>query len=249
MMRVVPLLAGLALLGGCSKSEPESATAPAVEAAKPQVVSAQPAAAPVGNTISGTVVETQEAGGYTYARLDTANGEVWAAGPTAPLAVGSQISVTTQMPMANFHSKALNRDFAMLYFVEGFGGASSDADAAVKAAHSAVPVAAAPVQSMIALKKVEGGQTIAEVLGSLETMASQPLKIRGRVTKFNSGIMGKNWIHIEDGSGMGDLTVTTDATVQPGDTVVVEGGLSLNKDFGYGYVYDVIMENAKVTVE
>jgi hypothetical protein len=65
-------------------------------------------------------------------------------------------------------------------------------------------------------------------------------------------IMGKNWIHVQDGTeaaGNYDLTVTTQGTAKVGDVVVVEGGISLNKDFGAGYKYDVIMEDASCTVE
>ena len=64
--------------------------------------------------------------------------------------------------------------------------------------------------------------------------------------------MGKNWIHIQDGTGdagANDLTVTTDVTANSGDTVLISGTLSLDKDFGYGYAYGVIVEDAEVTVE
>jgi hypothetical protein len=64
--------------------------------------------------------------------------------------------------------------------------------------------------------------------------------------------MGKNWIHLQDGTGdngSNDLTVTTDSTVNVGDTVLVSGVLNTDKDFGYGYQYAVIVEDAKITVE
>ena len=74
------------------------------------------------------------------------------------------------------------------------------------------------------------------------------------MVKFNQQIMGKNWLHIRDGSGeadakTNDLTVTTGVTAKVGDTVLVTGKLVLDKDFGYGYKYAVIIEDAKVTVE
>ena len=66
--------------------------------------------------------------------------------------------------------------------------------------------------------------------------------------------MGKNWLHIRDGSGSADksdndLTVTTSTPAKLGDTVLVTGLVSLNKDFGAGYKYTVILDDAKVTVE
>ena len=78
------------------------------------------------------------------------------------------------------------------------------------------------------------------------------MKVRGKVVKFTPEIMGKNWIHLQDGTGAAgtnDLTVTTSAMAKKGDTVVISGALVIDKDFGYGYAYDVIIEDADVTVE
>ena len=72
------------------------------------------------------------------------------------------------------------------------------------------------------------------------------------MVKFNGGILGTNWLHIQDGTGTegsNDLTVTTSAVVKVGDTVLVRGAVSLDRDFGSGYRYGVIVEGATVTVE
>ncbi len=74
------------------------------------------------------------------------------------------------------------------------------------------------------------------------------------MVKFTPRIMGKNWLHLQDGSGdtaagTHDLTVTTNVTAKVGDTVLISGAVTLDKDFGEGYKYDVIIEDAKVTVE
>jgi len=103
------------------------------------------------------------------------------------------------------------------------------------------------------IAKADGGKTIAEIFAEKDQLADQKVTVRGKVVKTNAGIMGKNWLHVRDGSGAehtNDLTVTT-ATVLPevGDTVLVTGPVSLNKDFGMGYQYDVIIEDAEVTVE
>ncbi|HKK00777.1 MAG TPA: hypothetical protein VJ955_01300, partial [Desulfuromonadales bacterium] len=83
-------------------------------------------------------------------------------------------------------------------------------------------------------------------------LAGKQVVVRGKVVKYTQQVMGKNWLHIEDGTGKAgakDLTVTTTASAKLGDTVLVSGPITLNKDFGYGYKYDVIMQNAKVKVE
>jgi predicted small lipoprotein YifL len=103
------------------------------------------------------------------------------------------------------------------------------------------------------IAKAEGGKTVAEVFAEKDALAGKAVTVRGKVVKVNAGIMGKNWLHVRDGSGAdgtNDLTVTTiGALPEVGNTVVVTGPLTLNKDFGMGYAYDVIVEDAEVKVE
>ena len=80
------------------------------------------AAAAAENTFSGAVTETMDSGGYTYVQIDTGTEKVWAAGPKTSIKVGDKVTITRQMPMANYHSNSLNRDFDVLYFVGGFAG-------------------------------------------------------------------------------------------------------------------------------
>ena len=115
------------------------------------------------------------------------------------------------------------------------------------------PKAAAEVD-LTGIAKAEGGKTVAEVFAEKDALAGQPVTFRGKVVKTNPDIMGKNWLHVRDGSGeegTNDLTITTaGALPNVGDTtVVVTGNVSLNKDFGMGYAYDVLIEDAQVTVE
>ncbi len=102
------------------------------------------------------------------------------------------------------------------------------------------------------IKPPRGGYTVAQLYGKAKELNGRGVVVRGKVIKFLPGIMGKNWIHIADGSGengRAEVTVTTQAVVKPGDVVVVKGKLSSNKDFGYGYFYKVIVEDAQVKVE
>lgn len=103
------------------------------------------------------------------------------------------------------------------------------------------------------IAKAEGGKTVSEVFAEKDALANAPVTVRGKVVKVNAGIMGKNWLHVRDGSGTegsNDLTVTTTGDLpKVGDTVVVTGPITLNKDFGLGYQYDVLVEDATVTVE
>ena len=107
---------------------------------------------------------------------------------------------------------------------------------------------------MKGIKRADGGNTIQEIFAAQSKLAGKTVIVRGKVVKYNSQIMGKNWLHIRDGSGSAnkadnDLTITTDTAAKLGDTVLVTGNVSTKKDFGAGYKYDVILEDAKVTVE
>lgn len=133
--------------------------------------------------------------------------------------------------------------------------APSEAPPASVPATEPHPMPAAPTEAvdLSGIAKAEGGKTVAEVFAEKDQLAGQPVIVRGKVVKSNPDIMGKNWLHVRDGSGAegtNDLTVTTSGAVPGvGDTVLVKGPLALDKDFGMGYVYDVIVEDAEVTVE
>lgn len=91
---------------------------------------------------------------------------------------------------------------------------------------------------------------VEEVFAKKDTLQGKKITVKGEVAKFNSGIMGKNWVHIKDGSGKpgtNDLTATTKDTAKVGDKVIVTGTLAVGKDFGAGYKYEVIIEDATVT--
>lgn len=101
----------------------------------------------------------------------------------------------------------------------------------------------------VTVEPCEGCITIAKLMEGKKSFAGNSVKIKGIVTKFNPSIMGKNWVHIQDGTefeGGFDLTITTDGLVAVGETVTFEGKIALDKDFGYGYTYAILLEEAKV---
>ncbi len=246
-------LFSLSLLAGCS----EDAPAPQPEAAKPsaQTAPATPAATAPGKT--GKVLETMDAAGYTYVHVDTGTENFWAAAPQFAVKAGDDVVVPEGMPMPDYHSKTLDRTFDMVYFVPSVlvGGAQSlsgDMPADHPQMSGGKTVVEKTELDLTGITAVEGGQTVADVFTKKAELAGKPVKIRGKVVKFTPEIMGKNWIHLQDGTGAAganDLTVTTSAMAKMGDTVVVAGNLVIDKDFGYGYAYDVIVEDAEVTVE
>jgi len=217
---------------------------------------------------SGKVAETMDAGGYTYVLVDTGTNKIWAAAPQFPVKKGDAVSVPDAMPMTGFHSRTLNRDFDVVYFAGSIpvNGASSDAmklppghpaigddaDAKLPPNHPPVSATEPPKMDFTGLKPAGGGKSIAEIYAASEQLAGKTVKVRGKVVKYNAEIMGKNWLHIQDGTGSigdNDLLITSDGKAKFGDTVLIEGTVATNKDFGAGYKYRVLVEDAKVTVE
>lgn len=239
---------------GCKNETPQQ-TAPTEK-----TQAAQPAA--MGKT--GTVVETMNSGGYTYIQFDTGTEKIWAAAPEFAVQVGDPVIVPDGMPMQNHTSKTLDRTFELIYFVDSVmvGGAQAAAapgtmpdghpDMQAEAANHSRPEVAKAEVDMSGLTKPEGGKTVAEVFAGKDTLNGQAVSIRAKVAKFSPEIMGTNWLHLQDGTGAAgsnDLTITSAATAKVGDTVLVKGVVTTNKDFGFGYKYDVIIEKAEVIVE
>jgi hypothetical protein len=231
-------------------------------------------------TVTGSVVETMNAANYTYLRLDTGDEKIWAATIQIDVKVGDRLVVPLEMSMRNFHAEKLGRDFPIIYFsssVSREGGApvvpvgaapaaAPDGQAApaaqaapagqgmpaMPAGHPPVGGAAkAPVTVTEVIPPAPGGRSVADVWAQRTALAGKPVVVRGKVVKFLAGIMGRNWIHLQDGTGnakdgTNDITVTTEATVAAGDLVTATGILVIDKDFGSGYRYAAIVENATI---
>jgi hypothetical protein len=161
------------------------------------------------------------------------------------------VAFTTEMPMQNFHSSAMNRDFPVIYFVSGFitdNANQADATTAMTSPHGAIK-SKSTATAIEGIKKAEGGNTIAEIYADKQKFNGKAIRVRGQVTKYNASVMGRNWLHIRDSSTLEDLTITTANTAAIDEIVIVEGKLKLDKDFGYGYVYPLIVEDASVKKE
>lgn len=211
-----------------------------------------------GAVVTGAVAETMDAGPYTYVRLKTASGDVWAAVNEASLKVGSEITIGNAMWMEKFESKTLNRTFDRILF----GSLMTPGEtSALPPGHPATTEMAAPQAPQkggaepgeVKVEKATGkdARTVAEIYASKATLKGAEVVVRGKVVKFNPEILGRNWIHLRDGSGSADkqdndITVTTADVVVKGDIVTVRGKLALDKDFTAGYAYPVIIEDARV---
>ena len=213
---------------------------------KNKVPTAQTAANPAMHEVK--VEDVVQTSNYTYLQVSENNAEFWIAVNRQEAAAGEVYYYAEALEMNNFNSKELNRTFETVFFVQGI---SKEPVAA--AADNTMP--AKPVQPNITAKEgisvapAQEGLSIGKLYADRSSYEGKKVKMKGQVTKINDGVMEKNWIHIQDGTndaGNFDLTVTTLDKVKMDDVVTFEGTITLKKDFGYGYFYEVIMEDAKL---
>jgi len=227
------------------------------------------AAAPTAPVVkSGTVAETMDAGGYTYVLVDDGVSQNWLAVLKTTVEVGQEVSYYDGMVMENFVSKTLDRTFDKIIFSNGFvdqQGEASDSfsealggestgmgdqpSGMVGSRKAVVPFSEIQVEKAAG----ENAYSVAEVFEKATDLDGQKVTVRGKVVKVSANIMGVNWLHIQDGTGSPDsnthdLVVTTSNPPEDAwDIITVNGVISANKDFGSGYSYAVIMEEAEVS--
>jgi hypothetical protein len=231
---VSPFLLAAAIVGCQAKAPAPAAMTPAQDAA-PQLA-----------TLTGPVLEQLPAAPYLYLRLKTPTGESWVAVPATTVETGATVTVLNPMLMPGFESKTLNRTFDSIYFGTLSGGMTPAGNGAMGA-----PTQPAVVVGTIERARGADARTVAEAWAQREQLGGKRVTIRGVVVKYNEGVMGRNWIHLQDGSGdastgTNDITVTSMDPVAMGATVTITGTVQINKDFGAGYTYAVIVEEAKV---
>ena len=212
---------------------------------------ADPAKPPVEASLTGEVLEVQDVDSYTYLRLKTREGETWAAVNRAPVQKGAKVTIENPAVMRNFESKTLNRKFDTIVFgmLAGAGAGASAKGGDLTAMHAGVskPVDAGDVK--VAKATGANARTVAEIVTRSAELKDKTVLVRGKVVKFTPEVLGKNWVHLRDGSGSAadntnDVLVTTKDQAKIGDVVLVKGVVHTDRDLGSGYSYKVLVEEA-----
>ncbi len=197
--------------------------------------------APQGRSLKGQVLEVKDVDAYSYLRLKTQDGEIWAAVNRAPVRKGAEVTIENATVMNNFRSKSLNRTFDRIVFgtLGGTGAAAAPA------------IAAEAADARIAKAQGPDARTVAEIIGRKAELKDKAVAVRGKVVKFTANVMGKNWVHLRDGSGSAqdrtnDILVTTRDPAQLGNVVVARGVVRTDVDLGSGYAYQVLIDDAKL---
>ena len=214
---------------------------------------AEEKAGTVGHFPSGKVVETMNAGGYTYVCLKKGGKKTWVAVPEMKVTVGQQMVFKPGQEMKDFTSKTLNRTFASIIFSEGPAASQENTSNKVEPAKAPGSKAAVVASAgKISVEKAAGpdAYTVGEVYAKRASLNGKAVVVKGKVVKVSKGIMGKNWIHLRDGTGTAgkdnDVTVTSQDATKLGEVVTVQGKVAVDQDIGMGTPYPVIVQDAKV---
>lgn len=193
-----------------------------------------------GDVFEGTVVDTLDGGGYTYLQVDDTKKKYWVAVEGIKIEKGTEVRFTEELRAKNFESKALNRTFDEIVFASNLQHRTN------------VPekgnLALINEQVKESPYKQKDTLSVKEAWEKRASLKDKTIAIRGKVVKASPNIMGLNWVHIQDGTGegseVGRVVFTSSELPKVGDIVTASGMVRVDKDFGSGYSYKIIVENA-----
>ncbi|HUV50178.1 MAG TPA: OB-fold nucleic acid binding domain-containing protein [Anaerolineae bacterium] len=281
LLLVISLLCGFAIVAlGCKDKTKEEKSTSSVAALTIAMIEENYKTVDTKDAVlKASIVEFKDVTNYTYLDLKDSTGRIWAAIPKTSVETGSEIELANIIVMKDFHSKILDKTFATILFAVPFSKDSNARSSLPNAETPAYNESGMPPGMMpgampqggampgpgtgagksgamlqdIRVIKATGDHayTIEEIYAGKKALAKSTVKVRAKVVKFLPNIMGKNWIHIQDGTGSAekmnnDLTATTIETVDVGDEIIVQGTLSVDNDLGSGYVFAALIEDASV---
>ena len=202
--------------------------------------------------VTAKVKAVEQVANYTYLLVKGKGPAYWIAVSSTDIGVGESITYEGGMLMENFYSKELDRTFEKVIFLDGVQGGTAPAMGGVQSAMGGMQgtTQGSDVRTdklEISMEAPEGAVSIAALYKDPSSYEGKTVRVRGQVAKYNPQIMERNWVHLQDGSefdGKYDLTVTSMEPFEVGQVITVEGILALNRDFGYGYEYEILLEKA-----
>lgn len=195
--------------------------------------------------ITVEVIKVEQVETYTYLLVKEKRPEYWVATSTMEAKPGDTYRYRGGLLMSDFYSKELDMTFEEVLFLDELLAVSASSKQEMQEVTPGSTVKRE--KSDVKVEIVEGTITIAELFSDMKSYEGKTVRIIGEVTKFNAAIMERNWVHLQDGTeyeGKYDLTATSIENFEVGTTVILEGLVTLDHDFGYGYSYDLLLENA-----
>ena len=239
-MKYILICIGICFLLSCDSKSKESSVETTTTDSQQSLADEQDSR--VHKVVVEEIINTSK---YTYLSVSEDGQLTWIAIPKKDIEKGGTYYYRGGLKKTNFKSIEHDRVFETLYLVSDVSKDPDMIDAKEQNPHGEANNSS--LEQNTKLDPPPGGITLADLFANKEKYEGQKVKVRGKCVKLNNGIMKRNWIHLQDGSLTDkntDLTVTTTESIALGSIVSFEGRITLNKDFGAGYVYDIIMEEA-----
>lgn len=193
-----------------------------------------------GDVYEGVVVDVLNGGGYTYLQIEDAKKKYWVAVGGVKIEKGTEVRFTEELRAKDFDSPSLGRKFDEIVF-------ASNLQYRTKVPESG-NLALISEQVKESPYKEKDTLSVKEAMQSCMTLSGKNIKIRGKVVKATPDILERNWIHIQDGTGegseVGRIVFTSKELPKVGEIVTASGVVAVDKNFGSGYVYKIIVENS-----
>ncbi|MBK8348376.1 MAG: SH3-like domain-containing protein [Saprospiraceae bacterium] len=200
-------------------------------------------ASDVHQVLANEVLQTER---YTYLNVTEADKAFWIATAKTDAKKGLTYLYRGGLMKTNFESIEFKRTFDTIYLVSNIISATAHPGGNISGdqTHNL----SQPATTSSEMPVVKNAVKLSDLFTNKTKYDGQIITVSGECIKVNNGIMGRNWVHIQDGSKLKgkaiDLTVTTNMNIEIGSKLALKGKITLNKDFGAGYKYEIIMEEA-----
>jgi hypothetical protein len=219
-----------------------------VAAAAPLEPDEPPSGSPAA-PLQGRVREVIEVPQYTYLRLETKQGEVWAAVSKAPIVVDSNVIVENPTRMEHFESATLKRTFEVIYF-GNLPTSNAVGSRELPPGHPRIDSESRAPDIVVARASGSNAHTIGELFNQSAKLEGKLVRVRGQVSKVTAGVQGKTYLRLRDGSSARpeerELVATSQVEAQIGTVATFEGTLRTQVDVGIGFRYPILLTDARV---
>lgn len=192
------------------------------------------------------VNEFEDGGTYTYLNVEENGNQYWMAIPNTAVILGNTYYYNGGMLMENFESSQLEKTFDFITFADEIRTTESAINKGQENPHA---TAEEVNKGEIKIEKPVNGTSLEELFSNKKNFSGKSILVKGKVVRINNDILDRNWVHIVDGTqheNKKSLTVTTNELVKMGDTLSFKGTIVLGKDFGQGYIYDILLEEGEL---
>lgn len=193
---------------------------------------------------------------YVYVKVSDGGAPYWVASRKQEITIGETYYYRNALLKTNFESKEHNRMFDSIYLVSNLVSHDHGTAAGMQepnfSSEGNEPASNTSTKQDIPThtEKItahKGSISIAELVANPASFEGKTVQLTGRVVKVNPNIMNRNWLHLQDGTKNDyDLVVTSNTFVAEGVDITIKAEVQLNRDFGAGYRYDLILENGVI---